>query len=231
MMKKAEMMKSLKERRADPKGTSSSRRSSKGKRKASSEGGERLKKHHNEEKATEPARATAPKDPVNEPVGTTEKIPEQQYAEVPYVLLDTSAISFVAKPFGSVSLDFICRLVPDQDFDLMKRTPDLEVLKAACLHFMQVQSIEARAQHSEEENHILKAEVEKLQGEAANSWQLEKEKANGYSEKEHPTSFSTLNKLWRIVLSNGPACPVSARPTVGRLQTGQGGLDRQLAGP
>ncbi|KZV19085.1 hypothetical protein F511_10136 [Dorcoceras hygrometricum] len=113
-MTKAEMMKSLKERRVDPEGTSSSRRSSKEKRKASLEGGERSKKRQNEEKTTEPARATAPKDPVSKPVGTTEKIPEQQSTELPYVLLDTSSISFVAKPSGSISLDFIRRLVPSK---------------------------------------------------------------------------------------------------------------------
>ncbi|KZV24611.1 hypothetical protein F511_06437 [Dorcoceras hygrometricum] len=135
-MTKAEMLKSLKERRANSEGTSSSRRSSKGKRKASSEGGERRKKRQHE-KATESAQTTVPKDPVSEPLGTTDKGPEQQSIELPYVLMDTSAISFVAKPSGSVSMEFIRRLVPDQDFDLVRRTPDLEVLEAASLHFMQ----------------------------------------------------------------------------------------------
>ncbi|KZV52587.1 CCAAT/enhancer-binding protein zeta [Dorcoceras hygrometricum] len=137
MMTKAKMMKSLKERRSHPEGTSISHHSSKGKRKASSEGGEKRKKRHNEEKATEPAWETALQDPISEPVGTAENIPEQQSIEVPYVLLDTSAISFVAKPSGSVSLDFIRRLVLDQDFDLVKRTPDLRFLETASLHFMQ----------------------------------------------------------------------------------------------
>ncbi|KZV54789.1 hypothetical protein F511_04411 [Dorcoceras hygrometricum] len=136
-MIKAEMMKSLKERKTTQEGTSSSRRPSKGKRKASSEGGERRKKCHSEEKASEPARATAPEDPLNELVGTVGKVPEQQSAEVPYVLLDTYALSFVAKPFGSASLDFIRHLVPDQDFDVVKGVPELAVLEAASLHFMQ----------------------------------------------------------------------------------------------
>ncbi|KZV28083.1 hypothetical protein F511_32427 [Dorcoceras hygrometricum] len=38
---------------------------------------------------------------------------------------------------GSTSLDFIRHLVPDQDFDQLKRTPDLEVFETAGLHFMQ----------------------------------------------------------------------------------------------
>ncbi|KZV30874.1 hypothetical protein F511_15793 [Dorcoceras hygrometricum] len=133
-MTKVEMMNSMKDRRANPEGTSSSRRSSKGKRKASTEEGERR----------------------------------------------------------FISLDFIRRLVPDQDFDLVRRTPDLEVLEAASLHFMQeiraqkdrekesllleleptrakAQSYKAKAQsfetgvlRSEEENKSLQAEVEKL---------------------------------------------------------------------
>ncbi|KZV34408.1 hypothetical protein F511_34717 [Dorcoceras hygrometricum] len=94
-------------------------------------------KRHHEEKASEPARATAPANPVTEPVGVVEKIPKQQSTQVPYVLLDTSALSFVAKPFGFASLDFIRRLVPDQDFDLVKSVPDLAVLEAVNLHFMQ----------------------------------------------------------------------------------------------
>ncbi|KZV37810.1 hypothetical protein F511_27596 [Dorcoceras hygrometricum] len=53
-MSKAEMLKSLKERRADPKGTSSSL--SKGKRKTTAEGGEKRKKRHHEKKTAEPTR-------------------------------------------------------------------------------------------------------------------------------------------------------------------------------
>ncbi|KZV39418.1 spindle pole body component 110-like [Dorcoceras hygrometricum] len=164
---------------------------------------------------------------------------------------------------GSVSLDFFCRLVPDQDFDLVKSVPDLVILEAASLHFMQAlmwtgeatnhlsqarnevvrtkrsmdgvlghhddllkqleemraqedrkkeslqfeleaaradaksskalaQSLEAKVQRSEEENKALQTEVKKLQEEAPNSWQLGKEEflqANGYSEEEHPASF------------------------------------------
>ncbi|KZV40253.1 hypothetical protein F511_19389 [Dorcoceras hygrometricum] len=58
-------------------------------------GRERRKKSHIEDKATEPARETAPEVPVNEPVGVVEKIPEQKSSEVPYVLLDTSALSLL----------------------------------------------------------------------------------------------------------------------------------------
>ncbi|KZV19314.1 hypothetical protein F511_23811 [Dorcoceras hygrometricum] len=109
-MTKAEMMKALKERKANPEEASSSRAPSKEKRKTPSDGRERH---------------------------TSSKGPEQQSTEVPYVLLDTSAISFVAKLSGSVSLDFIRRLVPNQDFDLVKSIPDLAVLEATSLHFMQ----------------------------------------------------------------------------------------------
>ncbi|KZV36637.1 hypothetical protein F511_28586 [Dorcoceras hygrometricum] len=137
IMTKAEMMKALKERKANPEEASSSRAPSKEKRKTPSEGRERCKKRRHEEGATDSARVSIPEEPVNEPVDTAQAFPEQKSTEVPYVLLDTSAISFLAKPSGSVSLDFIRRLVPDQDFDLVKSVPDLSVLEAASLHFMQ----------------------------------------------------------------------------------------------
>ncbi|KZV34332.1 pleiotropic drug resistance protein 1-like [Dorcoceras hygrometricum] len=130
-------MKSLKERRADPEGTSRSLHPSKGKRKASSEGGERRKKRRPEEETQEPARATISKGPTSESRSTAGKAPEQESTEAPYVLLDTSALSFMAKPSGLVSLDFIRRLVHDQDFDLVRSVPDLAALEAANLHFMQ----------------------------------------------------------------------------------------------
>ncbi|KZV35430.1 hypothetical protein F511_34945 [Dorcoceras hygrometricum] len=133
-MSKAEIMKSLKERRADPEGTSSSL--SKGKMKAAAKGGEKRKKRHHEKKNTKSARATASVGPTSEPSGAVVKAPEQQTTEAPYVLLDTSAISFVAKPFGSVSLDFVRRLVLEQDFVLVKSVPDITALEAASLHLI-----------------------------------------------------------------------------------------------
>ncbi|KZV36665.1 hypothetical protein F511_39463 [Dorcoceras hygrometricum] len=136
-MSTAEMMKSLKERRSDPEGTSRCLHPSKGKRKATSEGGERCKKRRPEEETQDPARATISKGPTSESRGTAGKAPEQESTEAPYVLLDTSTISFVAKPSGSVLLDFIRRLVPDQDFDLVRSVPDLAALEAASLHLMQ----------------------------------------------------------------------------------------------
>ncbi|KZV44240.1 hypothetical protein F511_10726 [Dorcoceras hygrometricum] len=88
-------------------------------------------------------------------------------------------------------------MVPDKAFDLVWRTPDLEVIEAASLHFMQkksllheveatraqvqlsdarAQSFESRAQRSEEENKGLQTEVKKLQGEIEASWWLGKKK-------------------------------------------------------
>ncbi|KZV50289.1 galactose oxidase-like [Dorcoceras hygrometricum] len=107
-------------------------------RKTSTEGGERRKKFHHEGKPTEPSQATVSKGPTSESLGTTGKDLEQQSTEAPYVILDTSAISFFAKPSGSVLLDFIRRLVLDQDFELVNSVPDLAALEAASLHFMQV---------------------------------------------------------------------------------------------
>ncbi|KZV52839.1 hypothetical protein F511_36038 [Dorcoceras hygrometricum] len=66
-----------------------------------------------------------------------EKREERKSSEEPYTLLDASKISFVSNPSGSASLDFIRHMVPDQDFDQLKRTPDLEVFESAGLHFMQ----------------------------------------------------------------------------------------------
>ncbi|KZV49359.1 factor of DNA methylation 4 [Dorcoceras hygrometricum] len=105
-MTKAEMMKALKARKANPEGASSSRVPSKEKRKISSEGGERRKKRRHEEGSTETTRTAIPKEPVIEPVDT-------------------------------INRDFVRRLVPDQDYDQVKRTPDLGVFETASLHFMQ----------------------------------------------------------------------------------------------
>ncbi|KZV21571.1 G-box-binding factor 1 [Dorcoceras hygrometricum] len=224
-------------KKADSEGASSSL--GKGKRKAAAEGGERRKKRHHG-KTTKSAREAISKSPINEPLGTKGTAPEQQSTEEPYVLLDTSAISFVAKPSGSVSLDFTRRLIPDQDYDLVKSVPDIAALEAASLHFMQAlvwsgevanrlnqarkevvrtqrsmdgmldrhnnlmkqleeiraqkdkekesmlldletsraeaQLSQARALRFEEENKILQAEVERLKGDAEDSWQLGKEK-------------------------------------------------------
>ncbi|KZV51549.1 tRNA modification GTPase isoform 1 [Dorcoceras hygrometricum] len=152
-MSKAEMKKDLKEKKVDPEGTSLSL--SKGKRKASAEGGERRKKLHHEKKIKEPARETVSGGLTSEPSVMEGKNSEQQTTEAPYVLLDTSAISFVAKPSGSVSLDFTRRLIPDQDFDLVKSVPDLEALEAASLHFMQ-----ALVWNGEVANRLLRARDE-----------------------------------------------------------------------
>ncbi|KZV24615.1 hypothetical protein F511_06441 [Dorcoceras hygrometricum] len=134
---KAEMMQALKERKAQSGGASSSRKPSKEKRKEPLERKERRKKRRNEEMGTKSARVTVPKDPSEEQDGRTNKDPEQQSTEEPYILLDTSAISFVSSPSGPVSLDFIRLLIPDRDFDQVKQTPDLKVLETAGLHFMQ----------------------------------------------------------------------------------------------
>ncbi|KZV25413.1 hypothetical protein F511_07297 [Dorcoceras hygrometricum] len=226
-MSKAEMLKALKARKTEPEGAS--RSLDKGKRKAEAEGGQRREKRHHEN-TPEPARETIPKIPISEPIGAKGKAPEQQSTEEPYVLLDACAISFVAKPSGSVSLDFTRRLIPDQDYDVVKSIPDLAALEASSLHFMQAlvgsgevanrltqareeitktkhsmdeqlveiranndkekevmaleleasrseaQLSKARALRVEEENKVLQAEVGKWRGEAANSWELGKEK-------------------------------------------------------
>ncbi|KZV55458.1 hypothetical protein F511_32005 [Dorcoceras hygrometricum] len=109
---------------ANPEVASSSRSSGKEKRKTPLEGREKRKKHHHEEGATDTTRTTILKEPINVSVDTTNKGPEQQSTEVPYVLLDTSAISFVAQPSGSTSLEFIRRLVHEQDFDLLGQLHD-----------------------------------------------------------------------------------------------------------
>ncbi|KZV44480.1 Kinesin 3 isoform 1 [Dorcoceras hygrometricum] len=57
--------------------------------------------------------------------------------ETSYEYLDASNISFVAKPSGSVSLDFTHRLISDKDYDLVNSVPDLAALESASLHFMQ----------------------------------------------------------------------------------------------
>ncbi|KZV32451.1 hypothetical protein F511_15709 [Dorcoceras hygrometricum] len=203
MMSKAEMMKALKEKKTDPEGTSLSL--SKGKRKASEEGGERRKKRHHEKKTKEPARETVSGGLTSEPSVKEGKTSEQKTTEAPYVLLDTSAISFVEKPSGSVSLDFTRRLIPDQDFDPleeMRATSDKE--KESMM--LELETSRAQALHFEEENKALHTEVDKLKGEAENSWELGKEKflqskefdsvfrANGYSEEEHPAPFLDVER-------------------------------------
>ncbi|KZV55641.1 hypothetical protein F511_26805 [Dorcoceras hygrometricum] len=106
-MTKAEMMKALKERKANLEEASSSRVPRKEKRKTPSEGRKRRKKRRHGEGATETARMTIPEEPVTVPIDTSSKSPEQQSTEVPY------------------------------DFDLVKSVLDLAVLETASLHFMQ----------------------------------------------------------------------------------------------
>ncbi|KZV42361.1 hypothetical protein F511_17850 [Dorcoceras hygrometricum] len=113
------------------------RRPSKEKRKASPEKKERRRKRRHEERGTGSTQESIPEVTITDPEDTTNKGPEQKSTEEPYTLLDASTISFVSKPSGSASLDFIRHLVPDQDFDQLKRTPDLEVFETAGLHFMQ----------------------------------------------------------------------------------------------
>ncbi|KZV57825.1 putative disease resistance protein [Dorcoceras hygrometricum] len=149
MMDKAAMLEALKERKtktksagasssgAQNKEETSSGAPSKEKRKASPEKKERRSKHRHEERGTGSIQESIPEVMITEPEDTTNKVPEQKSTEEPYTLLDASKISFVSKPSGSASLDFIHHLVPDKDFDQLERTPDLEVFEIVGLHFMQ----------------------------------------------------------------------------------------------
>ncbi|KZV15877.1 hypothetical protein F511_30130 [Dorcoceras hygrometricum] len=148
-MDKVAMLEALKDRKsktksggasssgAQNKEETSSGAPSKEKRKASPEKKERRRKHRHEERGTGSTQESIPEVTITEPGDTTNKGPEQKSTEEPYTLLDASTISFVSKPSGSASLDFIRHLVPDQDFDQLKRTPDLEVFETVGLHFMQ----------------------------------------------------------------------------------------------
>ncbi|KZV43973.1 hypothetical protein F511_33486 [Dorcoceras hygrometricum] len=263
-MSKAEMLKALKARKTEPEGAS--RSLDKGKRKAEAEGGQRREKRHHEN-TPEPAREMITETPVSEPIGAKGKAPEQQSTEEPYVLLDACAISFVAKPSGSVSLDFTRRLIPDQDYDVVTSVLDLAALEASSLHFMQAlvwsgevanrliqareeitktkhsmdeqlaeiranndkerevmtleleasrdeaQLSKARALRVEEENKALQAELDKWRGEAANSWELGKEKfcspksleESGYTEEEHPAPFLDVERALAAVSDDDDA--------------------------
>ncbi|KZV57225.1 hypothetical protein F511_07866 [Dorcoceras hygrometricum] len=148
-MDKAAMLEALKERRSKTKsgGASSSGAQnkeeissgapSKEKREASPEKKERRKKRRHEKRDTGSTQEPIPEVTILEPEDTTNEGPKRKSSEEPYTLLDASKISFVSNPSGSASLDFIRHMVPDQDFDQLKRTPDLEVFESAGLHFMQ----------------------------------------------------------------------------------------------
>ncbi|KZV39105.1 hypothetical protein F511_34803 [Dorcoceras hygrometricum] len=135
-MNKAEMLEALKERKSKSGGASSSHPPSKEKRQAPSEK-ERRKKHRHEEKGAGSTQESIPEVTISEPVDPTTKDPEQQSTEAPYTLLDASTLSFVSNPSGPASLDFIRHLVPDQDFDQLKKASDLGVFETVGLHFMQ----------------------------------------------------------------------------------------------
>ncbi|KZV55924.1 hypothetical protein F511_20746 [Dorcoceras hygrometricum] len=151
-MDKAAMLEALKERRsktksggasssgAQNKEETSSGAPSKEKREASPEKKERRKKRLHEKRDTGSTQESIPEVTISEPEGTINKGPERKSSEEPYTLLDASKISFVSNPSGSASLDFIRHMVPDQDFDQLKRTPDLEVFESAGIHFMQVRT-------------------------------------------------------------------------------------------
>ncbi|KZV23608.1 hypothetical protein F511_24017 [Dorcoceras hygrometricum] len=134
-MSKAEMLRALKEKKADPEGAS--RSLNKGKRKSTEEGGEKRKKRHHEKKARESDRDKVSGETTKETLSSGGQNLEQQTNETSYEYLDASNISFVAKPSGSVSLDFTHRLISDKDYDLVNSVPDLAALESASLHFMQ----------------------------------------------------------------------------------------------
>ncbi|KZV55930.1 hypothetical protein F511_20752 [Dorcoceras hygrometricum] len=139
-MDKAAMLEALKERRsktksggasssgAQNKEETSSGAPSKEKREASPEKKERRKKRRHEKRDTGSTQESIPEVVISEPEGANNKGPEQKSSEESYTLLDASKISFVSNPSGSASLDFNRHMVPDQDFDQLKRTPDLESL-------------------------------------------------------------------------------------------------------
>ncbi|KZV32131.1 hypothetical protein F511_29493, partial [Dorcoceras hygrometricum] len=133
-MSKAEMLRALNERKADPEGTS--RSLSKGKRKGAEERGEKRKKRQHEQGTHESGRAPVPKEAIKETSTSGGKVPEQT-TEASCEYLDASTISFIAKPSGSASLDFTRRLIPDRDYNLVNSVPDLAALEAASLHLMQ----------------------------------------------------------------------------------------------
>ncbi|KZV52541.1 hypothetical protein F511_29726 [Dorcoceras hygrometricum] len=148
-MDKAAMLEALKERRsktksggasssgAQNKEETSSGAPSKEKREASPEKKERRKKRRHEKRDTGSTQEPIPEVTILEPKDTTNEGPKTKSSEEPYTLLDASKISFVSNPSGFASLDFIRHMVPDQDFDQLKRTTGLEVFESAGLHFMQ----------------------------------------------------------------------------------------------
>ncbi|KZV41521.1 hypothetical protein F511_32770 [Dorcoceras hygrometricum] len=173
-MDKAAMLEALKERRsktksggasssgAQNKEETSSGASSKDKREASPEKKDRRKKRRHEKRDTGSTQESIPEVTISEPEGTTNKGPERKSSKEPYTLLDASKISFVSNPSGSASLDFIHHMVPDQDFDQLKRTPDLEVFESAGLHFMK-ESLTAELESAQAEAQTYKAKAQSLE--------------------------------------------------------------------
>ncbi|KZV36948.1 hypothetical protein F511_19119 [Dorcoceras hygrometricum] len=121
-MDKAAMLEALKERKsktksggpsssgAQNKEETSSGAPSKEKRKASPEKKERRRKRRHEERGVGSTQESIPEVTITEPLDTTNKGPEQKSTEEPYTLLDASSLSFVFKPSGAASLDFIRHL-------------------------------------------------------------------------------------------------------------------------
>ncbi|KZV23135.1 hypothetical protein F511_28448 [Dorcoceras hygrometricum] len=58
-------------------------------------------------------------------VGSTEELLEHQSTGAPPVALDIFEISFMASPSGPRALEVIHHMVPNKDFDLVPRNPDL----------------------------------------------------------------------------------------------------------
>ncbi|KZV39233.1 hypothetical protein F511_30369 [Dorcoceras hygrometricum] len=147
------------------------------------ERGEKRKKRQHERETHESGREQVPKEAIKETSTSGGKGPEQT-TEASCEYLDASTISFIVKPSGSASLDFTRRLIPDRDYNLVNSVPDLAALEAASLHLMQeseemaveLESSRTRAFRAEAENKALQAEVDKWKDEAANSWELGKEK-------------------------------------------------------
>ncbi|KZV42119.1 hypothetical protein F511_11113 [Dorcoceras hygrometricum] len=183
-MGKAEMMRSLKDGKTKPEGTSSSHLlGSKGKRKASVNKDERRKKHRDRATMTETAPAIVLETPMGKPIGTMEDLPEHQSPDAPPVVHPRAPPWYGVVKQSTDSLDHNEIVMTRHSMDevlnrhneLMRQIEELrawrdeekksfllelEAIRAqvqssdAC-----VQSSEFRAQHAEEENKGLQYEV------------------------------------------------------------------------
>ncbi|KZV52197.1 hypothetical protein F511_07152 [Dorcoceras hygrometricum] len=220
-MSKAEMLRALREKKADPEGAS--RSLSKGKRKITEEGGEKPKKRHHENKTRsligiKSLGRQRRKHQAREALVWSGSVANRLIRAREEVTKTKHSMDEMLENHEGL-MKQLAEIRANNDKEKEVMALELEASRA------EAQLSNARTLHAEEENRALQAEVDRWKGEAENSWELGKEKflqskefkvlcsgkaltffekgfdgclaqfrESGYTEEEHPASFLDVER-------------------------------------